>query len=736
MTQSVNIPGYKIEKVLGVGGMSTVYLATQESLGRKVALKVMSADLGQDPTYTRRFLKEAQIIAQLAYTHIVVIYDYGFVNGHHFIVMEYIQGGDLFRKVNKGISTNLAVNVLTQTAKALRYAHRNGFVHRDIKPGNILFRPDGSVVLSDFGLAKGLSDVTQVTVTGVTMGTPAYMSPEQAFGDNVDARSDVYSLGCVFYYMLTGQKMFTAENAIAMAMKHLKEEIPRLKGDLAIFQPILEGCVAKKPNDRFQSADELLAAIAGIDECDQDTEVLDYNVAREAADFEPPARQTKVSEPTRTPHGIEVVDAVDYQPVPVKSEPVIEAGADSKPDLKSADFQLEESPADLMDEYSGAYDKFERSIFQKFSDKKSAESLSGSHPIPPKPQQVQVPTAQPQSVDNENLALYSTPNNIPPSGVISAGESDEEPRSRTWFFVIFGVVGLVISMIVNVLLGLYLAYNDTVPKVSEAEVVAAYEQSQWTEPSVNLTEFADNLAMGGQGPDMVVVPPGEFQMGDTTGRYGASALPVRTVYVPRSFAISKTEVTFDSYKKFASATGREVPSDRGWGMGDRPAIYVSWNDAKAFTDWLSEQTGKRYRLPSEAEWEYAGRSGSSEDYWWGVRPSHQFANYGSEICCRGEAKGNDRWVDQTAPVASLTPNKFGLFDTSGNVWEWVEDCWNIDHYAAPDNPKARLDGDCSKRVVKGGSWSDIPRNIASAARGRTSPDSKFGFIGFRVVREQ
>jgi formylglycine-generating enzyme required for sulfatase activity len=179
--------------------------------------------------------------------------------------------------------------------------------------------------------------------------------------------------------------------------------------------------------------------------------------------------------------------------------------------------------------------------------------------------------------------------------------------------------------------------------------------------------FRDRLKNGSEGPEMVVIPPGKFRMGDIQGKYGKDELPVHQVNFQKAFAASKYEITFAEYDEFAKATGRKLAEDEGWGRGRQPVIYVSWDDAVAYAKWLSEQTGKRYRLPTEAEWEYGARAGAETSYWWGNEVKQGLAN------CRG---CGSRWDGkQPAPVGSFKPNPFGLYDTAGNVAERVQDCW-------------------------------------------------------------
>jgi len=241
--------------------MASVYLAIQKSLERQVALKLMAASLVADESFRERFLKEGKIVGQLSHPHIITIYDIGVHQTCYYMAMEYVSGGTLKERILAGLAVEQAVEILRQIGEALGYAHKRGFVHRDVKPANILFRENGSAVLSDFGIAKAFADGTQMTGTGWTVGTPNYMSPEQALGKTVDARSDLYSLGIVFYEMLTGEKPYQSQDPFATALMHVNSPVPRLPPTLARFQEIIDRLLAKEPKDRYPSAEALIAAI-------------------------------------------------------------------------------------------------------------------------------------------------------------------------------------------------------------------------------------------------------------------------------------------------------------------------------------------------------------------------------------------------------------------------------------------------------------------------------------------
>lgn len=259
------IPGYQLEKVIGKGAMSTVYLGVQESLARRVAVKILSPTLAADPVFNKRFIKEAQTIGRLGHPHIVTIFDTGSANNLFYIAMEYLEGATLKERIKAGpIPPEQAVKIVSQIAQALDGAHQKKCIHRDIKPANIMFRTAETAVLSDFGIAKNLEDKTQLTAAGWRIGTPNYMSPEQSLAKPVDGRSDLYSLGIVFYEMLTGNRPYQGKDAFETAMMHIKEPIPILPASLSRFQPLINRLLAKKPEDRLQTGEELVQALKTV----------------------------------------------------------------------------------------------------------------------------------------------------------------------------------------------------------------------------------------------------------------------------------------------------------------------------------------------------------------------------------------------------------------------------------------------------------------------------------------
>lgn len=255
----MEIPGYKIERLVAEGGMAAVYLAIQESLDRHVALKILKKF--DKPEQSQRFLNEGRIIASLNHRNIITIHDIGVCGGQHYISMEYLAEGDLEARIGRGVTPAEALELLKIIGECLEFVHSKGIIHRDIKPANILFRKDGTPILTDFGIAKHVQQDTKLTMDGTAMGSPDYLSPEQAECKPLDGRTDIYGLGVVLYEMLTGRKPYQGGSYIETVMAHIREPIPSLPDQLQRYQALLDRMMAKDPQERFGSAADMVEFI-------------------------------------------------------------------------------------------------------------------------------------------------------------------------------------------------------------------------------------------------------------------------------------------------------------------------------------------------------------------------------------------------------------------------------------------------------------------------------------------
>ena len=275
----LDIPNYKIEKELGRGGMSTVYLATHTILERQVALKIMSSSYLNNEAFKECFINEGKIISKLDNPHIIHIYDIGISNDACYMAIELLEKDTLHQKIEKkSLSFENIEKIISQVASALTTAHSLNFIHRDIKPKNILFRKNGDAVLTDFGISKVQNTDGDLTTLGYISGTPAYMPPEYSMGEDLDHRGDIYSLGVVFFEMLTGEKPYQGKTPAAVSYKHANEPIPKLETKLAHYQTVLDRSLAKKPQDRFDSAKAFALAVKSADPNLADTIIAPRNM--------------------------------------------------------------------------------------------------------------------------------------------------------------------------------------------------------------------------------------------------------------------------------------------------------------------------------------------------------------------------------------------------------------------------------------------------------------------------
>ena len=260
---SVRVRGHRCLRRLAVGGSSSVFLAEHERTGQQRVLKIFRQvpDVVEGGSTFERFLREYELVAHLEHPNIARIYDIGAADDHLFLAMEYFPGGDLRSRMREPLPWRVALGYLRQLAAALGALHDIGVLHRDVKPGNVLLRDDGSLAFIDFGLARQLGLESDITGEGTIFGTPHYMSPEQGHGQPLDERSDLYSLGVVLYEMLTGRKPFVAETPLAVIYHHANTAIPQLPASAAHLQPLLEALLAKRPTERPASAAQIVARI-------------------------------------------------------------------------------------------------------------------------------------------------------------------------------------------------------------------------------------------------------------------------------------------------------------------------------------------------------------------------------------------------------------------------------------------------------------------------------------------
>lgn len=741
------IPGYRIVRKIRQGGMSTVYLAIQKSVGREVALKVMSPSLASDPSFGSRFYREAKIVGQLSHPNIVSIYDVGSHKHYNYIAMDFLPGAPLQDKLEHSISATEAINIIRDIASALTYAHQCGYIHRDIKPDNILFRADGSAVLCDFGIAKALKGTVKMTNIGAVLGTPHYMSPEQAQGKSIDGRADIYSLGVVLFEMLTGQVPFTGDDAVAVAVKHMTAAIPKLPRHCKAFQPLIDRMMAKKAGARYQTGAEVIAAL------DQHGLSLSQQPAS-----------------TRTQTGsasVQLVNLVSalwvtlWSAINVSfnrlmltkiqfSSPTTPISHKQQEDLDRFIFDNED--ADLPEEL-GDMPLIQDTIEQpalRYSWRRfywplllvgavalGAVLFNHHRPDLVSPLEAAPLANQPGSeplLPGDHPAVTEAPDldtlliDVAPIAVPEAEPAPAEPVIVRHALTIHTLPDHARVRILNIKPrykpgmtlpdgNYHIAVDapDYLPQTRWVKLAGRDLQRTITLEATRRLLAAgsltrDPMQAGGHGPQMVVLPQAVLQLADSQ------------LALTQALAISQHEITFAEYDYFATQTGRNLPEDFGWGRGDRPVVGISYRDATAYAQWLSEQTRQRYRLPTRQEWEFAARGGQISRYWWGDSPADKLAN-----CKRGcKSKYSRLFGSSTAPAGSFKANPYGVYDTAGNVAEWLDAC---QQWQDADSNR------CQQTLVAGGSHQDPAQKIQPDATEVISTDTQSKEVGLRVLLE-
>ena len=658
----MEIPGYEIEKEIGKGGMARVYLALHKALDRKVAIKVLNRVDGADSEFSDRFLREARIVASLSHPNIVTIYDVGEHDGHNYLVMELLHSGEtLAEKIKAGVDSHYALSIVRQVATALKVAHEKNIVHRDIKPDNIMFRADGSVVLMDFGVARSVDEAaTQVTQAGTIIGTPQYISPEQAQGRKLGPYSDIYSLGIVFYEMLAGRAPYTADTPIALVFKHVSEPVPKLDGKVAAYQPLLDRMMAKELKERYSNCDQVIADIDRIKAgktAVQATQVLsaaDVDKAKAAAD------------------NLTIME--DF--------PSIDAG---KPEIQKTE---------VINKGAGG-----KAGTAGYQETEILRTAAGAGPAAYQATEILRPEDLAQADATADSVRKAARTTIAKAGrqkltLVEMQDADTTSSAKA--------TGAKIKLLLGITLGL--VFTGGVYSFVDVDIGKL-------KTMVGLDPGPVYSRVG----RMIAVPGGAFQMGNGSG--DAAETPVHTVRV-NDFKMGETEVT---QKQWRLVMG-DAPSYFK-ACDDCPVDSVSWNGAQEFLKKLNKQTGLSFRLPTEAEWEYACRSAGKAEKYCGGNDEGKLAWYGDNSGTKSHAVGQKK------------ANGLGLHDMSGNVWEWTQDCWNDSYDGAPTNGQAWVKGACSQRVLRGGSWIGVAGSLSSTGRMASSAATGSRNFGFRIAQD-
>jgi formylglycine-generating enzyme required for sulfatase activity/serine/threonine protein kinase len=741
-------PRYRVLQLLGVGGMGAVYKAEHLLMRRTVALKVINPSLTANAAAVDRFVREVIAAARLAHPNIVTAYDAEQWSGTHFLVMEFVDGTSLADVIKKGgpLSVVRACNYIAQAAQGLQHAFERGMVHRDIKPQNLMLTAKGQVKILDFGLARFVSEsnsLSGISQEGSLMGTPDYMAPEQARDSHAaDIRADIYSLGCTLYFLLTRQCPFPKGTVIQKAMAHI-EQMPQpvtgFRQDLppALVQ-ILERMMAKDPAQRYQIPVEVVRALApfsakGKVRTAEGTEILDKQ-RQAAAPPEAPPRDRSLSENPRPSQRESAGPAdvfADLIPAPVRS-----AGPQRTVPKPAA--RKRRSPA----EKPAAKKKWMIGVGVA-----TGLLLLGLVGL----------WASGVFVKTKNGTIELK--NLPPDAEVRV---DGEQAKVTWGSGKSAEITVKpgTHQIVAKVNGIEVIGQEITIKEGGREVLIA------TVVPTRPKEITNSLGM-----KLVLIPPGKFQMGSPESDKDASPdeKPQHEVEITKAFYLGAHTVTVGQFQCFVRDEGYQTEAEKdgrggggyneethdfegrrpqytwkysGWQQtSEHPVVNVSWNDAVAFCDWLSRKEGQKYRLPTEAEWEYCCRAGTTTRFYSGDEGSSlkDIANIAdtSFVHKYPKAKWGVSWDDGfpfTAPVGRFKPNLFGLYDMHGNVWQWCEDWYGDDYYkknAPRQDPPGPSAG--TSRVRRGGSFYVWPAAWRAACRFWNPPSYCGHDIGFRVV---
>jgi len=679
----MNLGKYEIQEELGQGGFGTVYKALDRSLKRTVAIKVLHPNLVNDQTFLGRFRQEAQITAQLNHANLVHIYNYGESEGHYYIVMSYMPGGSLKERIkNEGaFSKEAALAVIEQIADGLEYSHKHHVIHRDLKPGNILFDEEGKACISDLGFAKLLrSDASaSMSASGGIVGTPAYMAPEIWRGTAASPATDIYSLACILVEMLTGERLFGGESTPEVMLKHF-EPLHLPEGLPEEWKAVLEAALEKKPEDRIQSVAEFLEQLkqAGLSSQKYTNQPLGGDQGESLSDKKREA-------------------SPENEPLEVKQ--ILQRSLDSH-------------PVEMVFESENE--------FRKKRENETKDAVNATHVIGEEAGFIEADSGKSKTQKNQNLENSESS--------LSSRSRKEKSNSKSGLILGFALLAIILGVITYQIV-------KSNSKTEYADVKVAVTATA-TNPAVIPTKAATktpappaNEAVLGIGStqtrnkdkmEQVYVPEGNFIMGSDDVEW---AKPVRTVYLD-AYWIDKYEVTNGQYQQCVSRGKCTEPyrSDyEPWSnyygnlsFDDYPVVYVDWNQAKAYCEWAGGD------LPTEAQWEKAARGEDGRKYPWGnTEPNSSLVVFDT----------NDNESVGSKPDGA---SPYGAMDMMGNVWEWVNDEFE-GYYDPNDTYNPQGPNPSSLKVLRGGGWFNSSDEVHSAVRNFDYRNVQLNSMGFRCA---